>query len=47
MPLAFLLPAVFAGGGIVGFQLSEGSSKLIMLLIVLIVAYVLFVKGGA
>ncbi len=46
MPLAFLLPAVFVGGGVVGFQLSEGSSKLIMLLVVLIVAYVLFIKGG-
>ncbi len=45
MPLAFLLPAVFVGGGVVGFQLSEGSSKLIMLLVVLTVAYALL-KGG-
>ncbi|EGA72380.1 hypothetical protein VISI1226_20600 [Vibrio sinaloensis DSM 21326] len=42
MPL--LIPLVFVGGGIVGFQLSEGSSKLIMLLTLLVVGYVLL-KG--
>ncbi|EED25100.1 hypothetical protein VPMS16_1061 [Vibrio sp. 16] len=33
------------GGGIVGFQLSEGSSKLVMMLVLLVVGYALL-KGG-
>lgn len=40
--MPFLLPLMFVGGVFVGFQLSEGSSKLIMLLLLLVVLYVLF-----
>ncbi|CAK4070783.1 hypothetical protein OH458_22005 [Vibrio sp. MarTm2] len=43
--MPFLLPVVFLGGGIVGFQLSEGSSKLVMMLVLLVVGYALL-KGG-
>ncbi|WP_274682138.1 hypothetical protein [Vibrio aestuarianus] len=43
--MPFLLPVMFLGGGIVGFQLSEGSSKLMLMLVILIVGYVLM-KGG-
>ncbi|EPI2684568.1 MULTISPECIES: hypothetical protein [Vibrio] len=42
--MPFLLPLMFVGGGVVGFQLSEGSSKLIMMLLLMVVGYVL-IKG--
>ncbi|WP_263971452.1 hypothetical protein [Vibrio atypicus] len=42
--MPFLIPIVFLGGGVVGFQLSEGSSKLMMMLVLLVVGYVLL-KG--
>ncbi|MBY7846717.1 hypothetical protein KW417_14330 [Vibrio fluvialis] len=42
--MPFLLPLMFVGGGVVGFQLSEGSSKLMMMLVLLLVCYVLL-KG--
>lgn len=43
--MPFLLPVVFLGGGLVGFQMSEGANKLITLLALLVIGYVLF-KGA-
>ena len=44
--MPFLLPAVFLGGGFLGFQVSDGSNKLIAIGVLLIVGYML-IRGRA